>query len=609
MGIDEHGVESPAAISDAKGLTLSNHIIQQAGLAELALLGLKADNFAALQDKFVGLIAAALAVDYCGIFRYLPEGDTCILQSGHGWKDGFINKAVIAGIAHSRAGCSILSGKSGVAENIDADSRSPESELFTEHGIVSSASVLIQRQNSAYGSLSVHSTTEHVFTDDAIHFLQAAADILAAVWARMRHEENLLVEHNRLHTLFQKVERVKMEEERTLDCIGALVLLIDESGTIKRCNAFFKEFTGLTYQEILGRDWRIALQETGLATPVDLHSNDMEIFHKASAKWFVFRSFPLLDREGKKIPGTVLTLHDTTVLKLISEELSKKNIEVERGREELQKAFEQLKDSQAQLLQQEKMASIGQLAAGIAHEINNPMGFIGSNLNTMGKYLTKFVEFLNGFEKELESMKEDTALERLRNIRKKLKIDYILKDADDLINESIDGAKRVKDIVLNLKSFSRVDQAEHKLVNINECIDSTINIVWNELKYKATLTKDYGDLPLTKCYPQQLNQVFMNLLVNAAQAIAGQGAIAVRSWYEDGFVLISISDSGSGIPEENLQRIFEPFFTTKPVGKGTGLGLSIAYDIITKKHNGNLAARSELGKGTTFTVKIPVVEE
>jgi len=146
------------------------------------------------------------------------------------------------------------------------------------------------------------------------------------------------------------------------------------------------------------------------------------------------------------------------------------------------------------------------------------------------------------------------------------------------------------------------------LADINECIESTLNIVWNELKYKAKVYKEYGELPMTKCFPQQLNQVFMNLLVNAAQAIEKQGEIRIRTWNGDGNIYVSISDTGSGIPEDKINRIFEPFFTTKPVGKGTGLGLSITYDIV-KKHNGDIKVESEVGRGTTFTITIPVVED
>ena len=193
----------------------------------------------------------------------------------------------------------------------------------------------------------------------------------------------------------------------------------------------------------------------------------------------------------------------------------------------------------------------------------------------------------------------------IRDKRKEMKLDYITDDVRNLINESLEGTSRIKRIVQDLKGFSRVDEAEYKLADINDCIESTINIVWNELKYKATMNREYGDMRNVMCYPQQLNQVFMNLLVNAAQAIEKQGEIGVRTWNGGDHVSIAISDTGSGISEERLNRIFEPFYTTKEVNKGTGLGLSIAYDIV-KKHDGEILVESEVGKGTTFTVVIPV---
>jgi PAS domain S-box-containing protein len=271
---------------------------------------------------------------------------------------------------------------------------------------------------------------------------------------------------------------------------------------------------------------------------------------------------------------------------------------------ELGNAYSELKLTQTKILQQEKMASIGQLAAGVAHEINNPMAFISSNLGTMRKYLDRIFEYMHCLANECSLKDRLAADERLADARKRLNIDAVMGDAKKLIAESLEGADRVKTIVKNLKSFSHVDQAEMKAADLNDCVESTLNIVWNELKYKATVKKEYGVLPRTQCYPQQMNQVFMNLLVNAAHAIEKQGEITIRTWHRDGSIFASVSDTGTGIPEQNLSRIFEPFFTTKEVGKGTGLGLSITYDII-KKHDGDITVKSDVGRGTTFTVKIP----
>ncbi|HBA72174.1 MAG TPA: hypothetical protein DCZ63_08305 [Geobacter sp.] len=193
----------------------------------------------------------------------------------------------------------------------------------------------------------------------------------------------------------------------------------------------------------------------------------------------------------------------------------------------------------------------------------------------------------------------------LLELQRRLKIDYILEDTGSLVAESLEGAERVRKIVQDLKSFSRVDDADESFADLNQCLESTINIVWNEIKYVATLTKELGDIPRIKCYPQQLNQVFMNLLVNAAHAISGQGTITVRSWNDADNVFVSIGDTGSGIPEELQRRIFEPFFTTKEAGKGTGLGLSISSEII-RKHGGEIILESKPGQGTTFTVRLPL---
>lgn len=252
------------------------------------------------------------------------------------------------------------------------------------------------------------------------------------------------------------------------------------------------------------------------------------------------------------------------------------------------------------------MASIGQLAAGVAHEINNPMAFIASNLGTLDKYIRRLKDFIQAQSETIKSLKAIEAIEKLDKKRKELKLDYTIDDIDLLVKESRDGSERVQKIVQELNRFSRMDNAEYKEANINECMESSINIVWNELKQKATLHKDYGNLPQTKCYPLKLNQVFINLLINAIQAIEKKGKIKIKTWEKGGSIWVTISDTGCGIPRENQSKIFEPFFTTKEVGKGTGLGLNISYEII-QRHKGEISFESKKGKGTTFTIRMPIV--
>lgn len=418
--------------------------------------------------------------------------------------------------------------------------------------------------------------------------------------AVLESRQVMLKEHEELNRLFKQIESIKNEWERTVDSVGAMVILTDNHGRIRRCNRAFKDFTGKAYPDILGKVWDQLLFEHKVETGI-FYRQGIEIFHRPTGRWFIINSYPFEDVHANEISGEAITFHDSTELKGITAELEEKNAEIE-------KAYSELKAVQSQLLQQEKMASIGQLAAGIAHEINNPIGFISSNLGSLGKYLVRLTEFIKAQSEALGQIyTSNPAVNKLEEKRKQLKLDYIIPDIESLIKESLDGADRVRKIVQDLKSFSRVEETEYKPADINAGLESTINIVWNELKYKATLKKEYGDIPLTRCNPGRLNQVFMNLLVNAAQAIEKQGEIRIKTWKDDGAILVSVSDTGCGIPGDKLTKIFEPFFTTKEAGRGTGLGLSIAYDII-KKHNGNITVDSEVGKGTTFTLRIPVVD-
>ena len=393
-----------------------------------------------------------------------------------------------------------------------------------------------------------------------------------------------------LKSLLHQVEAIKAEWERTMDCIGNIVILTDHSGRIKRCNRALRDFCSTSYQNMVGSDWRGLLEGNGLHLP-PAPPQGAKIRHGESGRCFILNSYPFTDPANETLAGEVITIIDTS--------------ELERTAEKLSHAYKELQATQAQMLQREKMASIGQMAAGVAHEINNPIGFISSNLESLGKYVSRLATFISHQTEACAPLLTDGAREELAKLRQELKIDHILADLSPLITESLDGAGRVRTIVQDLKSFSRSDEGEAKLIDIAECLDSAINIVWNEIKYKAVLDRNYGKLPKVRCYPQQLNQVFMNLLVNAADSIDREGKIGIHTRHVDEKVVIAISDNGCGIPAESLARIFEPFFTTKEVGKGTGLGLSISYDII-KRHHGEISVESLPGQGTTFTVRIPV---
>ena len=275
---------------------------------------------------------------------------------------------------------------------------------------------------------------------------------------------------------------------------------------------------------------------------------------------------------------------------------------------ELTESYKDLKRVHDQMLQQEKMASIGQLAAGVAHEINNPAGFIGSNLSSLQKYVGKLNEGIAFMEQTIKTVDDPEITAELKQMKRKLKFDFIQEDIEDLITESKDGIERIALIVRNLKSFSRAEDDTLKPTDLEECLEGSLNIAWNEIKYKAKVEKNYQDLPPINCLPQQLSQVFVNLMVNAAQAIEDQGIITVNTRQENDWAVVEISDSGSGISPQNLERIFEAFYTTKEVGKGTGLGLSICHDIL-QKHQGTISVASTVGEGTCFTIKLPMPDE
>lgn len=250
-----------------------------------------------------------------------------------------------------------------------------------------------------------------------------------------------------------------------------------------------------------------------------------------------------------------------------------------------------------QLLQSEKLASLGQLAAGVAHEINNPIGYVSSNMKMLAEYSDSLINLV-----KLLSLQLDEA-QRLPLLAQ-FDFDYVCADLPKLVHESEQGLERVVDIIHDLKDFSHIEETEFVDADLHQGIQSTLNIVSNELKYKAGVVKDFAVLPPVRCIPSQLNQVLLNLLVNAAHAIEQHGTIRISTGFDDNWVWFSVSDDGRGMDAAQLARIFEPFYTTKPKGQGTGLGLPLSRSIV-EKHQGVLDVSSTPGVGSCFTVKLP----
>lgn len=401
-----------------------------------------------------------------------------------------------------------------------------------------------------------------------------------------------------------EVESLRIKYELILNSAGIGIYGVDEAFKTTFINPAAERLLGWEAKDLLGRGVHDLVHHThpdGRSYPVEecpvynavregeARQVEDEVFWNKNGKPFdvEYTITPMYDLE--RISGAVVMFNDISTRKQAEREL-------QLSYSALKELNTKLVEAQNQLLQSEKMASIGQLAAGVAHEINNPIGFINSNLGTLQRYVDDLLRLVDAYDGDVDDG---------RKVAKEIDLAFLRQDIVSLVGESRDGVMRVKRIVQDLREFSHVDEAEWQWTAINKGLESTLNVVWNEVKYKAEVVKEYGDLPEVYCLPHQLNQVFMNLLVNAAQAIEGRGVITLRTRQEGEGVQIEVADTGKGIPAEILPRIFDPFFTTKPVGKGTGLGLSLAYGIV-EKHKGRIEVESEEGKGATFRVWLPL---
>ena len=428
------------------------------------------------------------------------------------------------------------------------------------------------------------------------------------------------------------LEHTLSQLRATLESTGNGILVLDWQGQITSMNHLLSSMWGLPETMLLDRNDAAVLEFiTGQVDEADFEhcrmrlqaivdiSETEEFFRLRDGRVFECKS--RAQYLGAHIVGRVFSFSDITERKRAEEALrdSRDKLEerVQDRTAELQTAnstllaekarqevlIKKLEEAHNQLLQSEKMASIGQLAAGVAHEINNPIGFVSSNLGTLQRYVANLLKLLAAYEL-LEGSLADSSLQDINQVKKEIDATYLREDIGNLLTESLGGLLRVKRIVQDLKDFSHVDESEWQKSDLELGLDSTLNVVWNELKYKAKVVKEYRNIPQIECFAPQLNQVFMNLLINAVHSITDQGQITIRTGYDDENVWVEVEDTGKGIKPEHMGRIFEPFFTTKPVGKGTGLGLSLSYGIV-HKHGGRIEVKSELDKGSIFRVVLP----
>jgi PAS domain S-box-containing protein len=426
------------------------------------------------------------------------------------------------------------------------------------------------------------------------------------------HLERLVLE--RTAELERQQQRL-LQTQFAMDRVGIGIVWSDaDTGRLTYVNDQACAQLGYTREELLAlqvQDLNPQFAREGLLKVTEelrsrQHSSPCETVHRRKDGSLYPAEVTVVAHRTQERDSCIAFFSDITHRKLQAQDADARLVELTEKNAALQRLNQQLTQAHGQLLQSEKMASIGLLAAGVAHEINNPVGYVKSNLNSLVQYLDDFERVLQAYEAgEAACSEAARCFAGARQIKEELDFGYTRQDLPSLLSESVAGLDRVTRIVQNLKDFSRLDCEDNwTFEDLHRGLDSTLNVVWNHLKYTCEVQKEYGELPPVQCLLSQLNQIFLNLLVNAADAIEGRGTITIRTGTQGDEVWVEVEDTGKGIPKESLGRIFDPFFTTKPVGKGTGLGLSVSYSIV-RKHNGRIEVDSTVGTGTRFRVWLP----
>ena len=426
-------------------------------------------------------------------------------------------------------------------------------------------------------------------------------DLIRAVYACGSYKEvnAILKPHVGTLTPDKSVEEcISMMSKKNLSCLVICeddkpVGIVSERDILERIIAAQKDIKSLRIKDIM-------------TSPLIMIDSRYSI-HSAACLMDQKHIHRLVIHDGGKLKGVITR---TDIFKAALQ-----NMEIEKA---MAAAYQEIKKVESQLIQNEKLASIGQMAAGVAHEMNTPVGFVSGNFQSLKKYINIFMQIIQLYEQlgaAVNNSDTTKCLELYHEIessRQQTKFDFIMQDIEQLFSDSEEGIERISAIVQNLRDFSRIDQmAQLSEYDMNQGIESSLMVARNAIKYDADVVLDLGDVPIIQGNGGQINQVILNICVNAAQAIQSQnrndrGTIKLKTYLDNHYVVCEIKDDGPGIAPEHLRNIFDPFFTTKPVGKGTGLGLSVSYDIITNKHNGQLLVQTEVGEGTTFMIKLPL---
>lgn len=369
---------------------------------------------------------------------------------------------------------------------------------------------------------------------------------------------------------------------------------------------FLEQLKKLIQDLDIGAEVKAQLLEQVKAAQKNMVVSDFKyhrtVIDKAAITNVLNASIEEIDNQKKRIEAAKNEINKNLIV------LDNQKKEIEEKNKALNLVLTNLKETQQQLIQSEKMASLGQLTAGVAHEINNPINFVSANIKPLREDLADLIKCINYYQQTVTDKGLEKEFTEVQKLNEQIDIQFLITEVNNLLNGIEEGASRTSEIVKGLRNFSRLDQNVIKKADLNEGIESTLALLHSTYRDRIEIVKDYGKIPEADCFPGQMNQVFMNLLSNAIQAINGEGKIFIKTSATENSVKISIKDTGNGMTEEVRTKIFDPFFTTKEVGKGTGLGLSISYGII-EKHKGKLEVFSAPGKGAEFVISLPLIQQ